>query len=420
MAAVIVIAAFVLGAASNYLGSGGVINLLAIPVFGLIVWNLAMYVVLLVSGWFTRKTTDSRCGMIVQWVSRWGKKSQLARLAGMGEPWRKAAEMFLSAWGELAAEARMRLIRMVAHGAAISLAAGVLAGMYLRGLGYEFKAGWESTFLNAQAVETWLRILLGPGSAVTGIGIPPGEMAIAELDLAKGGGEKADRWIHLFASTTAIYIFVPRLLFMIAELVGLAKWRSTLVNAPVFADYYDKLAKEVSGGGQLVRVMPYHCSPEPKHRDTVRALLHQLWGGAAHVDFSEARPYGEEDELLDDLQSVPGYLVLLMSASTTPEGEAHGYILRQVQEKLRESGDDCKLLVLLDENRFRQRFEEIPEFARRLEERHAAWDELVKPLGIRIGWIDSGDPLLAESFAGAMETPDELTWSAARGGSAGF
>ena len=402
----VLVSAFVLGAASNYLGSGAVVNLLAFPLFGLIAWNLAMYLVMLVSAVLARRGRQENTPM--QKLAGWLRKGMDSRLTALGEPFRAAAARFNDEWFELSAPAQWRAIRMVAHLGAMFLAGGVLAGMYLRGLGYEYKAGWESTFLNAEAVESWLRILLGPGSSLTGIGIPPGKMTIAQLDLAVGSGEKADQWIHLFAANTALYIFVPRLLFVVWELVGLSRWRSELAKTPLFAGYYDKLATTISGGGQLVRVLPFHCTPDPRHRDTVRGLIHQLWGGASHVDFAKPAAYGEEEQLLEGMPKLPGYIVLMMSLSATPEGEVHGFLIGELQKRMRASDEEARLLLLLDENRFRERFGKLPEFARRLEERHAAWEELVKPFGIEIGYFNSDDSETAERLA---KHGDQLVWS---------
>lgn len=415
-AAAILVGAFVAGSASNYLGQGGVVNLLAIPIFGLIAWNLAMYAVMLGSA----LRTGGRNGgaALARKLAAWSSAGQAARAAGLADPYRAAAVEFFSQWLALSLPAHLRALRMVAHGGAMLLAAGVLAGMYLRGLGYEYKAGWESTFLDADAVERFLRCMLFPGSALTGIGIPPGDMSIAQLDLAKGGGEKADQWIHLFAANAALFILVPRTVFLIWEMTGVLRWRAGLAQARVFPAWHDHLANSVSGGGQLVRVLPFHCTPQPRQRDAVRGLMHKLWGGASHVDFSEPAAYGEEDDLLESLDrqaTLPACIVLLISLSATPESEAHGYLVAEVQRRLRAAGGEGRLLFLLDENGFRQRFGGMPEFPRRLEERRAAWEEMVKPFGLRIGYFDSDDSESAERLA---RSGARLVWTATGGSGA--
>ena len=91
---------------------------------------------------------------------------------------------------------------MALHLAAVAVAAGALAAMYLRGLGLEYRAGWDSTFLDAQAVHRWLNLLLGPASALSGIALPE-PAQLEALRFSTGPGENAARWIHLYALTTA-------------------------------------------------------------------------------------------------------------------------------------------------------------------------------------------------------------------------
>ena len=112
--------------------------------------------------------------------------------------------------------------------------------------------------------------------------------------------------------------------------------------------------------------------------------------------------------MLASVDSMPGYTVLFMSLSVTPEGEAHGFLIGELQKRMRETGDESRLLVLLDESRFRERFSELPEFARRLEERRSAWDELANTFGLQIGYFNSDDSESAEQLARAG---DQLVWS---------
>jgi hypothetical protein len=48
----------------------------------------------------------------------------------------------------------------------------VIAGLYVRGLAFEYRATWESTFLDATTVHWLLAGLLAPGSMLTGIATP--------------------------------------------------------------------------------------------------------------------------------------------------------------------------------------------------------------------------------------------------------
>jgi hypothetical protein len=87
-------------------------------------------------------------------------------------------------------------------------------------------------------------------------------------------------------------------------------------------------------------------------------------------------------------------------------------LISELQKRMRASGEETRLLLLLDENKFRGRFSKLPEFSRRLDERRAAWEELVKPFGLRIGYFNSDDSETAEQLA---RNGDQLVWSSVGG-----
>ena len=82
---------------------------------------------------------------------------------------------------------------------AATLAAGAIAGLYLRGIALEYRAGWQSTFLDAADVARVLHVVLAPGAWLTGIAIPGAD----HLRTIGGdsAGENAAPWIHLYAAT---------------------------------------------------------------------------------------------------------------------------------------------------------------------------------------------------------------------------
>ena len=84
MIAAIFVGAFVAGTMSNYLGRDGVINLLAIPIFGLIAWNVVMYVLMLVTP-MVSKGDHRRGGVVTEKVGRWLKRGLESRAAVLDE-----------------------------------------------------------------------------------------------------------------------------------------------------------------------------------------------------------------------------------------------------------------------------------------------------------------------------------------------
>ena len=59
-------------------------------------------------------------------------------------------------------------IAALLHVAAAAVAIGLLGSMYLRGLVLDYRAGWQSTFLQADTVQRVLSTLLAPATALTG------------------------------------------------------------------------------------------------------------------------------------------------------------------------------------------------------------------------------------------------------------
>ena len=53
---------------------------------------------------------------------------------------------------------------LLMHALAAALALGLIGGMYLRGLVFDVRAGWQSTFLDAGSVHAFLATALAPAS----------------------------------------------------------------------------------------------------------------------------------------------------------------------------------------------------------------------------------------------------------------
>ena len=105
------------------------------------------------------------------------------------------------------------MVERVFHFAAAALALGLVAGFYVRGVGLEYRAGWESTFLGPTQVRQVVRLLYGPASLLTGLALPSSPAAIEALHWRGGaGGGPAAQWIHLMAATALIFVIVPRVL----------------------------------------------------------------------------------------------------------------------------------------------------------------------------------------------------------------
>ena len=70
-------------------------------------------------------------------------------------------------WTALAAPLYAARAARILHLAAAALALGVVVGLYVRGIAFEYRATWESTFLDAPTVRTLLAFAYAPGAWLT-------------------------------------------------------------------------------------------------------------------------------------------------------------------------------------------------------------------------------------------------------------
>ena len=352
-------AAFLLGWLTHDLGPDGRVSLLAFPLLGLMVWNLAVVAASLV----TLKKRPSANSLI--WPTWLRQKPAVTGdaltdvvVARTEQEWLAAQTPLLMAWG-----------KQLFHVAALMLAAGVVAGMYARGLVRNYQAGWESTFLTQPAVAKLTRIVLGPASVVTGVPVP--------LVPPQGGLSPAAPWIHLWAATAGLFILVPRLLLISMTRREAKKAGETSIAS--FSDY-ETTARRLAGGQPLVAwVLPVQCATDSPLRDSLRAVLQHLWGGQVMVDFLPAVEYGGEDECLAALTEPPTHLVLLMPLAVTPEDEVHGALQRGLEKLLATAAVPPFALTVLDATTFEARLAGMPEAARRMAERRAVWEKTLGP-----------------------------------------
>jgi hypothetical protein len=160
------------------------VNLLAPAVWAVVGWNLVVYALML-------------------WPRRNAWPAPLLR--GL----ERSAEGALLAWWRHAAPLTGQRLLLLMHAAAAALALGLIAGLYLRGLVLDYRAGWQSTFLSPPEVQSLLNVLLAPASALTGVPVAH----VGPLQLPPGAEAQASAapWIHLYAATLGLFVVLPRL-----------------------------------------------------------------------------------------------------------------------------------------------------------------------------------------------------------------
>ena len=426
------------GLLGDGLGRGHQINLLALPLLGLLAWNLVVYALLaLQAAWPrapasaaapTARATPAWPALLVQTLSRW-QAAASRLLHGAGQP----AGPLRAALASFAADCLAHCRPLVAwrgtallHACAAALALGTVVALYARGLVFDYQAGWDSSFLQPVQVRQLLVLLLGPASALSGLPLPDAA-ALGGLRLAAGGGAPAAPWIHRWALSLLMWVVLPRLV-----LAGLA-WRRArrLANDLPMPDdpalqQLMQAEQAVKAGGvaqRAVAVLPYSYRLDTTREAAVATALTAWLGSDLSCDVQPGLPLGAEDQLAswlpatlarlraastppaataDAAATAPAaapmapLLVLLFALTATPERESHGALVQALVQALPKlPAPRPQLRVAVDESGYRQRLSG-PDGAQRLAQRRAAWESLLLGLGVVPGFIDlSGQNLPA-------------------------
>ena len=378
----IVCIAFVVGFFVDQVGSGQRINILAPPVLALLIWNLAIYL-----------------AMIVRYIARFGEPSAagplriaVARVAGAfsrprgGGALRDAIVAFFDDWSRRAAGLYAMRAARILHFAAAALAAGIIAGLYVRGIAFEYHANWESTFLDASTVRSIVAVAYAPGTWLTGIAIPSVESIAA---IRSPAGENAARWLHLIAATIIVVVIVPRVLLGVVALATESA-RARRLLGDLDEPYFQRLLRRYRGRPARVRVIPYSYTPTPATIAAIETVIERTLGTVA-TTIAQPVAYGAETMSIGDAAGTT--LVALFNASATPEREVHGAFLSALaREKPRAEA----VIALIDEASWAAHWQSAPT---RVADRRAAWRALANDVNVPIVFVDLSAPAATDENA---------------------
>jgi hypothetical protein len=375
---IVVLIAFAVGVAGDAIGPSDRINILAPPLLAVLVWNLAVYLALLLQSAGALRTDRPPGPLRARFLRLSAHLGRMPGGAADGQPLGR----FVADWLQASSSIQGARIAFVLHAGAASLVVGALLSLYLRGIAFEYRAGWDSTFLTPGAVHRLLEIVLGPAARLSGIALPDVDH-FSQLRFSAGAGENAAPWIHLYALTTGLAIVLPRTL-----LAAFACWRvrSLTQSFPLAldGDYFARLRRAFSGATIEALVLPYSYTFADTARAALKSALESILGPPLLLVLASPLPQGAEDDLQPWLGSQPARVaVALFALTATPERETHGAFVRA----LASHAAVARLIVLIDEFEFRRRFTGN-DGARRLDERRSAWRRVLGDANIEPVFVD--------------------------------
>jgi hypothetical protein len=399
----VVVMGLLFGVATNALGPSRQIHVLALPLLGILLWNVAMLVLILLRRFLPVPAGAPRLANRLRGLAERairhttrnaseGNSAGREQMAEHSDPTGRIVARYLRTWSPASAPLATARVRRALHAGSLAVTAGVIAGMYLRGLGFAYQVTWESTFLSTQTVQWLLDMVLAPASALTSIGVPSVAAIAASGAGAAEVAASAAPWIHLWAATAAWVVGVPRLLLLtVAAWQCRARARRVAIELP--ATYVRRLLSAADPQARRIDVLIYSYQASPTATTALKALLLDVFGARAQVRL-RSLGYGE---LPDDGSPGPGTALdpsvrcrlVLFSLAQTPEVEVHGELVAGLANSL---GDGQALVVAIDASAYRKRLGDGGEA--RVEERQRAWNRIfhhleITPLHVDLEGLDA-------------------------------
>jgi hypothetical protein len=243
------IGVFVLGIGFNYLGPGDTVHIIYNPVVLLILWNVGVFAIFLIRYFFMKKAevhalpsplhgplhetrshdaeirphaleqgyTSSLYGRVLRkiWFSFHQhiakKKQQIKKVSSS----LKVTNRYRELWWAMHHQVFMSRCTRLIHLLAVALIMGALAGIYIRGLFFEYNVIWKSTFIHdPHDIALMLNIIFGlPSQLLNGDFIQVSNIS----SLIRLNGAPAAPWIHLFSLCAFMYVIPERFFLAFLE-----------------------------------------------------------------------------------------------------------------------------------------------------------------------------------------------------------
>jgi hypothetical protein len=208
LAAGLPVVAAVLGMLTDAVANPHRVDLLSLPLLGLLVWNLFMYLALL-GGWLFwpggprgRAAPSPHAEGLLRWRRRAG-----GALRG------EITALFHWRWQRAVRAVSVHRLKRTLHVSAAAWALGVGLSLLARGLVVEYRVGWESTFLGPVQVHAILSVLRWPALLLFPFQ-PFSVQEVAALQFSQSGGAAAAagaRWVFMYLALLVVVVIVPRL-----------------------------------------------------------------------------------------------------------------------------------------------------------------------------------------------------------------
>ena len=357
-------------------------DLLSLPLLGIVGWNLLVY-----AGMLVMAVVPSASVRLPRWHLPAWLSGATRRLPGRPTPaLARSMSAFQQDWQVRAAPLTAARWRRALHLAAAALAVGVIASLYLRGLTVEYRVGWESTFMDAPGVHRLLAIVFWPVTAlVPGLDWMPSDIAALRFS-DSGGTANGAPWIHRYALLFLLLIVVPRVV-----LAGYAQWRAARMQArfPVSYDepYFRRVLGALGSQALVLRVIPYSFAVDEDRDAGLKTFARALLGDTAQMTLRPAASYGDTPDAAlagtDVAHDTATMTLVLFNLSATPEIDTHGAFVDHLSRAL-----PGKVAIAVDTSAYAQRLGGASDADARLSQRKQLWQDFADLHKVQLHLMD--------------------------------
>jgi hypothetical protein len=309
------LAALIVGVATDAIGNPHRVDLVSLPLLGIVVWNIAMYLLLFAGAvWPRRKKGRS-------WLAHVGRMG--AGVPGLrrreGDAAMQAAVRFHLDWFRASQSVHIERVKRVLHLSAAAWALGVILSLLVRGLVVEYRVGWESTFLGPQQVYAILSVLRLPALLVLHVSTFT-VTDVAQMRFSDGGGAPVGApWVWMYVALLVSVVVLPRLV-----LATYAAWREQRLMRAFPIDthepYFERIVSLLSSMRVQLGLVVHRSSDRER-------LLRAIALEPEHLPVLVSSPLG-------DAMSIVG-IPFVATAPAEPPVETGSGWLRRVRSALR-------------------------------------------------------------------------------------
>lgn len=263
------IATCILGAALDRVDNPQRVNLLSPPLLGVLAWNLAVYLLLILSTLLPgARAGQAPLAALTRWLS--GVPASAARTGRLRSD---VLARFHQHWMRAAGAQQWLWWKQLLHLCAAAWAVGIAASIVLGGVVREYRVGWESTLLGVEQVHALLSALFWPVVAL----LPFEPFSVAELQRlafrsgAAIGVDEARRWIWMYVALLFVVVAAPRLL-----LAAWASWQRRRRGQAIRIDLREPYFVQVLARVSPARVTLALLASEGGGREAVLRMLREV------------------------------------------------------------------------------------------------------------------------------------------------